>query len=90
MVCTNARTVHVPLSQCTVAELHARAAEFRGMAATARTAADAQGLTALGARYDALASRRDHEVDRATVVSHPSERHTHPDGQWARPRPRPW
>ena len=49
-----------------VAELHARAAEFRGMAATARTAADAQGLTALGARYDALASRRDHEVGGAT------------------------
>jgi CheY-like chemotaxis protein len=80
MVCTNARTVHVPLSQCTVAELHAGAAEFRGMAATARTAADAQGLTALGARYDALASRRDHEVDRATVVSHPSEK-THAPGR---------
>ena len=56
MVCTTAKTVHVPLSRCTVAELHARAAEFRSMAATARTAADAQGLTALGARYDALAS----------------------------------
>jgi CheY-like chemotaxis protein len=40
------------------------------MAATARTAADAQGLTALGARYDALASRRDDEVGAARVASH--------------------
>ena len=42
------------------------------MAATARTAADAQGLTALGARYDALANRRDNEVDGAAVASHSS------------------
>ena len=79
MVCTTAKTVHVPLSRCTVAELHARAAEFRSMAATARTAADAQGLTALGARYDALASRRDHEVGAATLAACSGEKTRGPE-----------
>lgn len=68
MQCDTAKRAHVPLSQYTVRELQERAVEFRRMAATARTEADAQGLTALAARYGALADRRGHEANDTNEV----------------------
>lgn len=47
-----------PLSSYTVPELRARAAEYRRMADTARTAAVAESLRQLAERFDALAEQR--------------------------------
>jgi CheY-like chemotaxis protein len=69
MLCDTARTAHVPLSQYTIKELRARAAELRSMAGTARTAADMQALEALGARFDALATKREAVEHQANVVA---------------------
>lgn len=53
------KTVHVPLSEYTVAQLHAKASDLREMAITARTSADVQGLQVLSTRFDELAERRE-------------------------------
>ncbi len=58
MSCDRTKTARIPLSEHTIRELRSKAAEFRTLAASARTAADAQALHALGARFDALADQR--------------------------------
>jgi CheY-like chemotaxis protein len=55
------KKVHVPLSQHTVGELRAKAAELRDMAARGRIAADREALATLSRRLDALAQRRESE-----------------------------
>jgi CheY-like chemotaxis protein len=54
--------VHIPLSQYTIAQLHAKASQLREMAATARTAGDFEGLQRLSARFEELADRREVEI----------------------------
>jgi hypothetical protein len=49
----------VPLSQRSVAELRARAAEYRQCADTARTLLATNGLLKLAQRFDALADQRE-------------------------------
>jgi CheY-like chemotaxis protein len=55
------KTVHVPLSQCTVQELHAKASELRERAETARTDWEMEALDALAERYDAFGDCREVE-----------------------------
>lgn len=50
-----------PLSAHTVAELRARAAEYRRMAGTARTADVADGLRRLAERFETLAAQREQQ-----------------------------
>jgi hypothetical protein len=50
-----------PLSERSVAELRAKAAEYRQMAATARTMHAMEGLRKLADRFDALADKREQE-----------------------------
>jgi hypothetical protein len=50
-----------PLSEHSVAELRARAAEYRRMAQTARTATVGDSLIKLAERFDALANQRERE-----------------------------
>ena len=60
------KMVHVPLSQHTVKELHARALELQRVALTAGTPADIQALVALAGRFHALAERRENEAHSGT------------------------
>ena len=50
-----------PLGEHSAAELRQRAAEYRHMADTARTAQAMEGLRKLAERFDALADRRERE-----------------------------
>lgn len=73
MLCHMADTGHVPLSECTAADLDARALEFQLRAATA-TGPDRQALLALVGRYRALAKRRcaeEHDAHKATRADTP-------------------
>ena len=63
MLCHTTELVRIPLSQCTAAEIDARALEFQRRAATAGESVDRQALIALAGRYAALAKRR--KVDEA-------------------------
>jgi hypothetical protein len=51
-----------PLSDLSVAELRARAAQYRLMASTARTAQAANALRRLAERFDDLANQREREA----------------------------
>ena len=83
MSTTLANTAHVPLSQYTREQLHARAAELRYMAARAWTTADMQALERLAARLVSMAERRqaeDLDALRATeaLAIHTAEAMSHP------------
>jgi hypothetical protein len=49
---------HLPLSQYTAEQLHARSGELREMARSARHAEDVHALELLAERFDSLAERR--------------------------------
>jgi hypothetical protein len=51
-----------PLAKRTIAELRAEAAEYRRMAATARTAEGMASLFRIADRFDALADQREREA----------------------------
>jgi len=52
-----------PLSERSVAELRARAAEYRRLAETARTATVMDGLRKVAERIDAIADQRERDTD---------------------------
>jgi hypothetical protein len=60
-----------PLSSRSSAELRARAAEYRRMAASAHTIAVAEALLKIAARYDALADAR--EIEERAIQSRPED-----------------
>ncbi len=62
------KMVHVPLSQHTVKELHARALELQRIALSANTTADMRALVALAGRFHALAQRRENVARGATAA----------------------
>jgi CheY-like chemotaxis protein len=71
MVNNTAKTAHVPLSQHTIGELHARALELQRMALAASNTADMQALVALAGRFHALAERRENVAPGATEALAP-------------------
>ena len=60
-----------PLSHRSSAELRARAAEYRRMAASAHTIAVAEALLKIAARFDALADTR--EIEERAAQSRPED-----------------
>ena len=55
-------TDFTPLSERPVAQLRARAEQYRDMAASARTLDTRNSLLKLAVRFDALADQREHEA----------------------------
>jgi CheY-like chemotaxis protein len=68
--------VHIPLSQYTIAQLHAKASRLREMAESARTAGDFEALQRLSARFEDLADRREVETSEVYGVADISAFHT--------------